>query len=207
MQSDARAHLIQPNASIATAVHSPIVLSFAIACMPRSRSCCAGFQRRKNCSFGPFRAYMPSCRRYPNFPLFIFSSHLFSALVSSASFPSPLPPLFLAIPSLPLLLPFTSRLLLLLLFHLSSLRVLLFSHPVLAVAWWLARCERTKVRISPWTAEFIANATVICSLGHGLRTFAVVLRSNLSCIPAGSLNRVPALAGVKAKMSPLSGGR
>ena len=141
MQSDARAHLIQPNASIATAVHSPIVLSFAIACVPRSRSCCAGFQRRKNCSFGPFRAYMPSCRRYPNFPLFIFSFPPF--FLSSRFFPvfsSPLPPLFLPIPSLTLLLSFTFHLLLLLPFHLSSLRVLLlFSHPVLAVAWWLSR--------------------------------------------------------------------
>ena len=206
MQFDARERLIQPNASIATAVHSPIVSSFAIACMPRSRNCCAGFQRRKNCSFGPFRAYMPSCRRYPNFPLFIFSFPPFSPLVSFPYFPPPCRRFF-PISSLPLLLPFTSRLLLPLPFHLSSLRVLPLSHPVLAVALWLARCDRTKVRISPWTAEFIANATVICSLGHGLRTFAVVLRSNLSCIPAGSLNRVPALAGVKAKMSPLSGGR
>ena len=111
MQPDARAHLIQPNASIATGVHSPIVLSFAIACMPRSRSCCAGFQRRKNCSFGPFRAYMPSCRRYPNFPLFIFS---FPPFLSSRFFPvfsSPLPPLFphfFLAASSPICLPFTS---------------------------------------------------------------------------------------------------
>ena len=111
MQPDARAHLIQPNASIATGVHSPIVLSFAIACMPRSRNCCAGFQRRKNCSFGPFRAYMPSCRRYPNFPLFIFSFPPFSPLVSFPYFPPPCRRFF-PISSLPLLLPFTSRLLL-----------------------------------------------------------------------------------------------
>jgi len=32
-------------------------------------------------------------------------------------------------------------------------------------------------------------------------------RSTQPCIPPGSLNRAPALAGVKAKMSPLSGGR
>ena len=32
-------------------------------------------------------------------------------------------------------------------------------------------------------------------------------RSTQPCIPLGSLNRVPASAGVKAGMSPLSGGR
>jgi len=32
-------------------------------------------------------------------------------------------------------------------------------------------------------------------------------RSTQPCIPPGSLNRVPASAGVKAGMSPLSGGR
>jgi len=32
-------------------------------------------------------------------------------------------------------------------------------------------------------------------------------KSTQSCIPPGSLNRVPASAGVKAGMSPLSGGR
>ena len=46
-----------------------------------------------------------------------------------------------------------------------------------------------------------------CSLGHGLRNFTAVLRSTQPCIPSGSLNRVPASAGVKAGMSPLPGGR
>jgi len=32
-------------------------------------------------------------------------------------------------------------------------------------------------------------------------------RSTQPCIPSGSLNRVPASAGVRAGMSPLSGGR
>jgi len=32
-------------------------------------------------------------------------------------------------------------------------------------------------------------------------------RSTQPCIPPGSLNRVPSSAGVKAGMSPLSGGR
>ena len=45
---------------------------------------------------------------------------------------------------------------------------------------------------------FIAVDTAICSLGHGLHTFTAV---------PGSLNRVPASAGVRAGMSPLPGGR
>ena len=52
---------------------------------------------------------------------------------------------------------------------------------------------------------FIANVSVICSLGHGLRTFIAVPRSVQSRIPPGSLNRVP--AGVKGGMSSLPGGR
>jgi len=44
---------------------------------------------------------------------------------------------------------------------------------------------------------FIAIANVICSLGYGLR-FATVSRSTLSCISLGSLNPVPASAGVRA---------
>jgi len=36
--------------------------------------------------------------------------------------------------------------------------------------------RRTKVLISPRTAVFIANANVICSLGHGLRTFTAALQ-------------------------------
>jgi len=53
----------------------------------------------------------------------------------------------------------------------------------------------------------IVTATVMCSLGHGLCTFTAVPRSSQPYIPPGSLNRVPSLAGVKAIMSPLSGGR
>jgi len=54
---------------------------------------------------------------------------------------------------------------------------------------------------------FIVNATVICSLRHGLCTFTAVPRSILTCIPPGSLNQVPALARVEARMSSLPGGR
>jgi len=60
--------------------------------------------------------------------------------------------------------------------------------------------EKTHVRISLWTIVFIAMTTAICSLGHGLHLTAV-LRST-----KGS-NRVPASAGVRAGMSPVSGGK
>ena len=52
---------------------------------------------------------------------------------------------------------------------------------------------------------FITNAIVICSLGHGLHTSTAVPRS--TCISKGSLNRVPASAGVRAEMSRLMDGR
>jgi len=52
---------------------------------------------------------------------------------------------------------------------------------------------------------FITNAIVICSLVHGLHTATAVPRS--TCIPPGSLNRVPASAGVRAEMSRLLDGR
>jgi len=59
----------------------------------------------------------------------------------------------------------------------------------------------------PRTVVFIATAAAICSLGHGLHTSTAVPRSTQPCIPPGSLNRVPASAGVKAGMSPLPSGR
>jgi len=44
--------------------------------------------------------------------------------------------------------------------------------------------------------------------GDLIETFKIVTgRSTQPCIPPGSLNRVPASAGVKAGMSPLPGGR
>ena len=47
---------------------------------------------------------------------------------------------------------------------------------------------------------FIATATAICSLGHGLRLTAV-LRSTQPCIASGSLSRVPASAEVSMEMT------
>ena len=55
------------------------------------------------------------------------------------------------------------------------------------------------------TVVFIAMATAICCLGHGLQP--AVPRVTQPCIPSGSLNRVPASAGVTAGMSILPGGR
>jgi len=47
--------------------------------------------------------------------------------------------------------------------------------------------------------KFSFASLFVCSL--------VVYRSTQPCIPPGSLNRVPASAGVRAGMSPLPGGR
>ena len=40
----------------------------------------------------------------------------------------------------------------------------------------------------------IPNATVICSLGHGLHNFTAVSRSTQPCIPPRSLNRIPSIS-------------
>ena len=45
--------------------------------------------------------------------------------------------------------------------------------------------ETTKVRISLRAVAFIAIATAICSLGHGLRTFTAVPRSTQPQHPSG----------------------
>ena len=42
--------------------------------------------------------------------------------------------------------------------------------------------------------------------GYTISVYNKPTRSTQPCIPPGSLNRVPASAGVKAGMSPLSGG-
>jgi len=61
----------------------------------------------------------------------------------------------------------------------------------------------SNLTISPWTAVFITTAALICSFGHRLHTFTAVLRSTQPCIPLGSLNQVPASAGIEAGMSSL----
>ena len=43
----------------------------------------------------------------------------------------------------------------------------------------------------------------LCARGH----HTAIIRSTQPCIPPGSLNRVPASAGLRAGMSPLPGGR
>ena len=55
-------------------------------------------------------------------------------------------------------------------------------------------------------------ARLPAALAHSLRTLRLAgnrshTRSTQPCIPPGSLNRVPASAGVRAGMSPLPGGR
>ena len=57
--------------------------------------------------------------------------------------------------------------------------------------------------MSLWMVVFIAT---VCSIWHGLHLTAVP-RSTQLCIPLESLNRVSALDGVRAEMSPLLGGR
>ena len=60
--------------------------------------------------------------------------------------------------------------------------------------------ERSQVRISLRMVVFIATATTIYSLGHGLHAFSAVPRSTQPCIPPRSLNQVPDLAGIKVGM-------
>jgi len=56
-----------------------------------------------------------------------------------------------------------------------------------------------RARLVPgWVALFGGYTISVCNKPT---------RSTQSCIPTGSLNRVPASAGVKAGMSPLPGGR
>ena len=57
------------------------------------------------------------------------------------------------------------------------------------------------------TVVFIATATAMCSLGHGLHTFTAVPRSTQPCILPGSQNLVPSFVKIRARMPALSGGR
>ena len=72
-------------------------------------------------------------------------------------------------------------------------------------------CERTQVRMSPWTVVFTVTATAICSLGHGLcclvHTYcSVVHRSTQPWTPLVPLNQAPHTAGVTVWMSLMTGG-
>jgi len=51
------------------------------------------------------------------------------------------------------------------------------------------------------------NALILQLLGEHRPYTSLPIRSTQPCIPPGSLNRVPASAGVRAGMSPLPGGR
>ena len=67
------------------------------------------------------------------------------------------------------------------------------------------------VSVAGWLAGELHLTPVnrFCYLGSYLsNTISVDIdRSTQPCIPPGSLNRVPALVGVRAGMSPLPGGR
>ena len=54
-------------------------------------------------------------------------------------------------------------------------------------------------------ARLVVGWMTVC--GYTISVCSKPTRSTQPCIPPGSLNRVPALAGVKAVMSPLSIGR
>jgi len=56
-----------------------------------------------------------------------------------------------------------------------------------------------------WTRLVLGLVTVLG--GYTISVCKKPTRSTQPCIPPGSLNRVPASVGVKARMSPLSGGR
>ena len=66
---------------------------------------------------------------------------------------------------------------------------------ILLHAQSLLLCERCQVMLVDDTAKACLDTAVRST------------RSTQPCIPPGSLNRVPALAGVRAGMSPLPGGR
>ena len=57
-----------------------------------------------------------------------------------------------------------------------------------------------KVQISPRIVVFIPNA-LMCCLGHRLCILAAVPGSTQPVIPSGSLNGVPASAGVKVSVA------
>ena len=60
--------------------------------------------------------------------------------------------------------------------------------------------------VNPRRAPLVLGWVTV-SVGYTISACYKPTRSTQPCIPSGSLNQVPALAGVKAGMSPLSGGR
>jgi len=73
--------------------------------------------------------------------------------------------------------------------------------------------SRACARVSDWLYLFassyierlVTGVVHLCTALHV--TWPNDAYATQPCIPAGSLNRVPASAGVRARMSPLSGGR
>ena len=62
---------------------------------------------------------------------------------------------------------------------------------------------QTSITINVVSVQHVYQSMLCAQLNHTKTR----LSSTQPCIPPGSLNRVPALAGVKAGMSPLPGGR
>ena len=72
------------------------------------------------------------------------------------------------------------------------------------------KCQRVLVLalcLVIYIYDVMANPIVDVHACVHVRGHACTSRSTQPCIPPGSLNRVPASAGVKARMSPLPGGR
>ena len=84
----------------------------------------------------------------------------------------------------------------------STLTTRLPSHP------WYSGIVVSRIRcvdeVNPRRARLVIGSVIVFFSGGYTIS---VCKSTQPCIPAGSLNRVPASAGVKARMLPLPGGR
>ena len=77
-----------------------------------------------------------------------------------------------------------------------------------AVSWRrgvVASVVRRTNEVTPRRARLVLGW--VTAFGRAITVCNQPTRSTQPCIPPGSLNRVPASAGVKAGMSPLPGGR
>jgi len=61
--------------------------------------------------------------------------------------------------------------------------------------------------VNPRRARLVLGWLAVFGRVYAISVCNQPTRSTQPCIPPGSLNRVPALAGVRAGMSPLPGGR
>jgi len=79
-----------------------------------------------------------------------------------------------------------------------------------ALVWFFLTCHLVAwcsgYRRSSHERSYPTSGPVSTGMGYTITVLKQPTRSTQPCIPPGSLNRVPALAGVKAGMSPLPGG-